>query len=602
MDKKFHRKIFPKELWTKSFTFWWVVSLATVLLFDILWMSQTTFRPFSYIVFWPILLLNATLLTFPTLFSKNGLVNALVLLVVDVIFIANLMYCRTYFNAIPIHSYGLASNLADFTASVTDSFKWYYLSLPFLIIIAYGVYLIWIDGKSKVQKILPYIATVCGLAFLSWIADAWRGGASSQIDKMRATAYEVTSIAPVYSIPGFLVYDYFKSTEKLSPEEEKEVSDWLAQHQRLTGNSNVDSMTMRKRPENLIIIFCESLESWPIETVVEGKELTPNLNALLKDSTTFYAPHVVSQVGHGRSIDAQLLILSGMLPMLNTVYAYEAVGNKFFTLPKAMKEEGAATFLLTCDKPYVWNQYQVSKAFGIDSLIHAADFVKNETVGGAHRLSDGSFMRQSVEKLKKGEIWKEGEKVFALWVSFSGHYPFKLPEKLKQIKFDGDYPEIVKNYMMTAHYTDSSLITLIDYLKSRSDWEDTMVVITGDHEGLASDRKAAVENPESRKFVDAGQHTPLIILNSPIAGRYEGEMGEIDIYPSLLELMGLDSYSWKGMGQSIFSSGFPGVAIGSEGNIEGPTKEISPQRIDDLKNARKISDLILRFDLLNKEN
>lgn len=378
-----------------------------------------------------------------------------------------------------------------------------------------------------------------------------------------------------------MAHDYIKGTEKLTPENEQKVIEWLSRHNKEVTPYYSDTLrNERDTRKNLVLILCESLESWPIGKTIEGQELTPNLNKFISDSTTFYAPHVVTQVGSGRSIEAQLLILSGLLPMKNKVYSYETGDNNFFTVPKAMKEKGARTYLLSCDKPYVWNQDVVARAFGIDTLIDGRDFEINERVGPARRLSDGSFMTQIEEKMKKGEVWPEDSQAFVMMVTYSGHNPFILPDNLRKVSFEDNYPEIIKNYMITANYTDSALGNLVEYLKSRSDWDETMVVITGDHEGLATDRKIALANPESAKFVDSEQHTPLIILNSPVGGKYEGELGEVDIYSTLYDLMKLESYPWKGMGRSILDPGFPGKA---EGN---PPVE------------REISDLILKFDLL----
>ena len=48
----------------------------------------------------------------------------------DFLLIANLMYFRTYYTAIPLNSYGLSGNLADFTGSVFDSLRWYDILFP----------------------------------------------------------------------------------------------------------------------------------------------------------------------------------------------------------------------------------------------------------------------------------------------------------------------------------------------------------------------------------------------------------------------------------------------------------------------------------------
>ena len=74
----------------------------------------------------------------------------------------------------------------------------------------------------------------------------------------------------------------------------------------------------------------------------------------------------------------------------------------------------------------------------------------------------------------------------------------------------------MRDYMMMAHYTDSAIGTLLSYLRSRPDYDRTLIVITGDHEGLAMDRAAILDNPDARGIVSPGQYTPLIVVNSPV--------------------------------------------------------------------------------------
>lgn len=85
---------------------------------------------------------------------------------------------------------------------------------------------------------------------------------------------------------------------------------------------------------NCIVILAESLESWVLEREVERQEITPYLNKLLQDSTTLYAPHVLTQVKGGRSIDAQLLLCAGMLPINSGTYSSQYPDHTYGTLQK----------------------------------------------------------------------------------------------------------------------------------------------------------------------------------------------------------------------------------------------------------------------------
>ena len=44
---------------------------------------------------------------------------------------------------------------------------------------------------------------------------------------------------------------------------------------------------------------------------------------------------------------------------------------------------------------------------------------------------------------------------------------------------------MLRDYLVTANYTDYALGILINYIKTRPDYKETMIVIMGDHEGLA---------------------------------------------------------------------------------------------------------------------
>ena len=85
-----------------------------------------------------------------------------------------------------------------------------------------------------------------------------------------------------------------------------------------------------------------------------------------------------------------------------------------------------------------------------------------------------------------------------------------------------------------------------------------MVVIIGDHEGLADNRKDLCRTKAGKGIVSENEFTPFIVLNSPIAMYHTKVMGQVDIYTTLLNLLGLESYRWSGIGQSILDSGKPG--------------------------------------------
>ena len=584
-----------QQLWDKTAIIFAVGIFLTFVAFDVIWCMDTTFASFSFFETYATKIIATLALAGVYALTRCRWAQIVVMALLDVLLVANLMYFRTYYSAIPASSYLEAGNLADFKASVTDSLRWADIVLP-LITIATAV----MAFRYKTTKRQPltavlkwWAAPLAGFALLLTGVNLCKGGFHKSLRSVRQSAYLCSADAPIFSVFGCIWYDITDAAEPITPEKQAEIERWLASQPK---HQPADSVTEKR--SNLLIVFAESLESWVLEKKVDGKEITPCLNRLLKEKSTLYAPNVLTQVKGGRSIDAQLMICSGLLPLMSGTYSSLYYDNTFYTLQKAMRGlKHSRSYLLTIDKVSTWNQGAVARSFGADTIISYHDFKMTEAFGTHKRIGDASFFQQCREKIERGEVWKPGESVYMQFVTYSGHAPFKLPDHLRTITFPASIPEKVADYMTTAHYTDKAIGDFVAYLKTLPQYKETIVVIVGDHEGLASYRQELVENPACRGLVSDKQLTPFIVLNSPVGMRYDKFMGQIDIYPTLLNLMQLDAYRWHGLGQSILDPRKQGVAVGSVMNVEGTG---SDKEVERLKEAHTVSDYMLRYDWLKR--
>ncbi len=584
-----------QQLWDKTAIIFAVGIFLTFVAFDVIWCMDTTFASFSFFETYATKIIATLALAGVYALTRCRWAQIVVMALLDVLLVANLMYFRTYYSAIPASSYLEAGNLADFKASVTDSLRWADIVLP-LITIATAVMAL----RSKATKRQPltavlkwWAAPLAGFALLLTGVNLCKGGFHKSLRSVRQSAYLCSADAPIFSVFGCIWYDITDAAEPITPEKQAEIERWLASQPK---HQPADSVTEKR--SNLLIVFAESLESWVLEKKVDGKEITPCLNRLLKERSTLYAPNVLTQVKGGRSIDAQLMICSGLLPLMSGTYSSLYYDNTFYTLQKAMRGlKHSRSYLLTIDKVSTWNQGAVARSFGTDTIISYHDFKMTEAFGTHKRIGDASFFQQCREKIERGEVWKPGESVYMQFVTYSGHAPFKLPDHLRTITFPASIPEKAADYMTTAHYTDKAIGDFVAYLKTLPQYKETIVVIVGDHEGLASYRQELVGNPACRGLVSDKQLTPFIVLNSPVGMRYDKFMGQIDIYPTLLNLMQLDAYRWHGLGQSILDPRKQGVAVGSVMNVEGTR---SDKEVERLKEAHTVSDYMLRYDWLKR--
>lgn len=584
-----------QQLWDKTAIIFAVGIFLTFVAFDVIWCMDTTFASFSFFETYATKIIATLALAGVYALTRCRWAQIVVMALLDVLLVANLMYFRTYYSAIPASSYLEAGNLADFKASVTDSLRWADIVLP-LITIATAV----MAFRYKTTKRQPltavlkwWAAPLAGFALLLTGVNLCKGGFHKSLCSVRQSAYLCSADAPIFSVFGCIWYDITDAAEPITPEKQAEIERWLASQPK---HQPADSVTEKR--SNLLIVFAESLESWVLEKKVDGKEITPCLNRLLKEKSTLYAPNVLTQVKGGRSIDAQLMICSGLLPLMSGTYSSLYYDNTFYTLQKAMRGlKHSQSYLLTIDKVSTWNQGAVARSFGTDTIISYHDFKMTEAFGTHKRIGDASFFQQCREKIERGEVWKPGESVYMQFVTYSGHAPFKLPDHLRTITFPASIPEKAADYMTTAHYTDKAIGDFVAYLKTLPQYKETIVVIVGDHEGLASYRQELVGNPACRGLVSDKQLTPFIVLNSPVGMRYDKFMGQIDIYPTLLNLMQLDAYRWHGLGQSILDPRKQGVAVGSVMNVEGTG---SDKEVERLKEAHTVSDYMLRYDWLKR--
>ncbi|MDR0697895.1 MAG: LTA synthase family protein, partial [Tannerella sp.] len=591
--------------------------LFKIMWFDYSWCVTSTFRPFSYAEMYVFGILFALLLSAPAVFSRRVFVMWILDVALGLLLVSNLIYFRTYHTAIPLTSYGLAGNMRDFTGSIYGSLRWEDAMFPLSTLSAVIFFCLKKRKKGNLRRLYGrYCALVMIFAVFAGVLLLIKGGFKKAYESLQ-DSYTHTCGTPLYTVAGSACYDYIRDREVYTPETGRHIENWLAR-ERDRCSRPVEAATGEK-PEtrmNCIIILAESLESWVLEQTVEGQEIMPCMNRLLGDSTTLYAPHVLSQVRGGRSIDAQLMINTGLLPVGTGVYSLKYPHTFYPSLAKAMKEkyDDAYACTLTADKPMVWNQQVIARSFGYDGLASRNHFIQDEKVGPHYRrqLGDVSLLKQCAEKINRGEAWKEGANLLQI-VTYSGHFPFVIPGDLKKVHFSGEMPSRMCDYMTAAHYTDRALGMFVEMIRSAPEYDNTLIVITGDHEGLVDMRKDLCRSDAGRGVVSEEPFTPLIILNVPEAWRdvlrtgegldlsaacmrYKKVMGQIDIYPTLLDLLGLTDYDWRGLGRSIFDPAKKGIAVDAHNNVYGDAADVPEDDIRHLSDAWKVSDEMIRYD------
>jgi len=239
--------------------------------------------------------------------------------------------------------------------------------------------------------------------------------------------------------------------------------------------------------------------------------------------------------------------------------------------------------------PKFWNNVRMfsSLHIGLFDLEHKWNMSDQIGLG----LSDESFFKQAAQEVKMLR-----QPFFAQLFTLSSHGPYDLPSDRITISLSQDMPPYVRKYLTAINYTDRAIGSFLKELEQNGLLKNTVVVITGDHVGLYKIYRQEYEKYRSGE-ISQEYFVPLIILNAPQSLKVNKIMGQIDIYPTLLDVMGISDYPWRGFGTSILDPHHPGLAVSSDLNIIGEFQA----GMYDYRLPWKISNIIIRKNYFSKK-
>ncbi|WP_336604272.1 LTA synthase family protein [Paenibacillus sp. MMS18-CY102] len=294
---------------------------------------------------------------------------------------------------------------------------------------------------------------------------------------------------------------------------------------------------------NVIVLQMEAFQNFLLGLKVDGQEVTPNLNKLKEESV--YFKHMFQMVGQGNTSDAEFMTNTSLYvpPVGAATDAY--VDHAIPSLPKRFEKAGylAATFH-TNDVKF-WNRDKLYNALGFNYYYDKEWYGTDDTI--AFGSSDDILYEKAIQEI--ADINKSGQRVYANLISMSAHHPFNfLPDTVKKLplpeQFEGSF---AGNYIQSQHYADEAIGILIAKLKEYGLWDNTMLVIYGDHMGLP----VYSLNDTDRELLQSILGTPYsytdmlnipLIISAPGALQPEVRMqtaGQIDIMPTIANLAGI---------------------------------------------------------------
>ena len=480
----------------------------------------------------------------------------LMVIVVTIWCFAQITYNETYHDLMPFSSWLYFSNLGDvlfdsILGTITVEALWV-LALPVLLLVVY----LWKLRKRVARDTafsrhrwvysLACLLLFVLLQFAVLVFESVRNKSSVK-EYFPEKYYSLVNFNnKVYPVKNgnvtYVIYSIAKACNGVSDEERASAKIFIENEiPKYTDNPYCQHTN---RPRNLVLIMVESLNAWVVDLKIDGREVCPVLNSLVNDTASIASTQMMAQVKNGRSSDGMFIYNTGLLPLTTQSVAMDYGENEYPSLAKALKMVNPEyhSMEITVDRTGMWNVENTARSYGFDQLFLQDSYREDY-------LKSGESIDKALLEFASGKISAQRQPFYAMIFTGTTHIPYNKLEEVKPswISQSKEYTVNVRNYLEKVAFFDRQLGAFIQRLKDDDLYDNTVIIVASDHSDFVDD------DPQGRAAISKrGIECVFVILNSGLPGqRIAGPVGQIDIYPTLLDVMGLNDYWWKGLGHSL---------------------------------------------------
>lgn len=309
--------------------------------------------------------------------------------------------------------------------------------------------------------------------------------------------------------------------------------------------------------KNIIILQLESVQEFVAHKTINGKEITPNLNKFLDENTEFINMHMQS---YSSTADSEHSVVTSTYPLENGMSYSKYFANTYDNLFEMFYKNNYHTSYMHGNVGTFWNRENVYSRMNINDIKFIEDFEdQSEMISGY--LADELFYKQAVKYIQQYD-----EPFISFLVAASSHTGFDLPgiqNREQKINIDvGEYKDTYfGRYLEAVNYADYAFGILIDELKKAGLYEDTAIIIYGDHNGVGmydeQFRKFLKDNKTAEHEIDYEISYSRVLCGMKLPGADKNEkidkmINKLDLKPTLAYLCNIeDGFS---LGTNIFES------------------------------------------------
>ncbi|MFJ8412601.1 LTA synthase family protein [Bacillus paramycoides] len=550
--------------------------------------------------------------------EKRNYIALCINFLLTIVLVGNVMFYDFYSDFVTLPVLGQTSNFTQLGGSIKEIFN-YKIILAFVDIIFFFILL---KKKSIVFKTGRVTYSARLLYFLLTIAVFFANLhlAEKERPELLTRSFDRVMLVKNLGLYTHQVYDLTLQVKAGSQKALADSSKLQETENYVKANQSEPNPTMfgSAKGKNVIVVTLESLQTFLIGASVNGQEVTPFLNEFINES--YYFDNFFHQTGQGKTSDSEFLIDTSLYPLNRGAVFFTHGNNDYTATPEILRQQGYFTTVFHANNATFWNRNIMYSALGYDRYYNELDYKITPETNLNWGLKDIEYFDQSVDILKTID-----QPFYARFLTLTNHYPFTYDEDTKFIEPYNSGNGVFDRYIVTARYLDESIKNFIERLKAEGLYDDSIIVLYGDHYGISEKHNRAMaqflEKDQITEFDTLNlQRTPLYIH---VPGQKEGQTiskptGQIDMKPTILNLLGVDTTNDIRFGHDMFSDEYTGFVVFRDGSfvtdkyaytnhtfynretgeiVDLPKKE-AQEMINRAQNELRMSDKIIEGDLL----
>ncbi|KRL65273.1 sulfatase [Companilactobacillus versmoldensis DSM 14857 = KCTC 3814] len=517
------------------------------------------------------------LLLFGLALYMKGRKSYIFLLIIDFLdsvwLFSNILYYREFSDFLTMilikGSGSVSNNLGKSIMGIVEPTDFLVFLDVLVLILLLSFRVIRMDVKRLKWRIPILVSCLAALLFGAnlTLAESDRSG-------LLTRTFDNNYIVKYLGLNAFNVYDVVKTTKTSAVKSKAKSSDLDSIKNYMKANyakPNVEYSGVAKG-KNVFIIHLESFQQYLIDYKWDGQEVTPNLNKIYHENNTLSFDNFFNQVGQGKTADAELMLENSLfgLPQ-GAAMVTDGTTNTFQAAPAILDQQGYTTASFHGDVPSFWNRDNTYKSWGYDYFFSNNYYKQKKSYNIGYGMKDKIFLRDSAQYIQQLP-----QPFYAKLITVTNHYPYTLDKKNQSISKTDTGDSTVDGYVQTAKYLDQSIGEFMDWLKATGLDKTSMVVFYGDHYGISDNHKKAMSKITGIKnfndFDNAQyQRVPFMIHMDGLKGGINHTYGgEIDVLPTLLNLLGVDDSNKIQFGSDLLSPEHSQLVAFRNGNFVSP--------------------------------